>query len=224
MRDLRLSDLRNYDALILDLDGTMLDSMGVWNEVDEIFLGRRGFAVDREYTDTVKSCSMTQSAEYTIRRFGLSETPDEVIAEWEETVGEEYKNSIKLKEGVREFLFAAKEMGLKLTCATALSSKNAVNSLKNNGVFSLFENITTLEDLGHMTNKNDPSIFFKAAAKVGCDPERCLVFEDVYGALEGAKKGGFDSVIVYDELSSKDYEKAREIADFSVFDWTCVQC
>ena len=222
MKDLKFTDLQRYETLILDLDGTLLDSMQVWNEVDEIFLGKRGFKVDKEYTDAVKSSSMIQSAEYTKRRYGLKESPEEIIAEWEETVGEEYKNNIRLKDGVKEFLLAAKEMGLKLTSATALNSRNAVNCLKNNGVYDLFENVTTLEDLGHEVNKNDPAIFYLAAEKAGTEPSKCLVFEDVYGAIEGAIKGGFDSVIVYDELSSKDYSKALDIATYSVRDWKTV--
>lgn len=224
MKDLRFNDLRNYDALIFDLDGTILDSMEVWNEVDEIFLGKRGFKVDKEYTDTVKSCSMTQSAEYTIRRYGLKESPEEVIAEWEATVEKEYRSNIKLKNGAREFLKEAKDMGLKIACATALNRKNAVNSLRNNDVLSFFENMTTLEDLGNEVNKSDPSIFLLVSSKLGVDPSRCLVFEDVLGAIEGAKKGGFGTVIVYDRLSAGDYEKGVNTADFHISDWSSVQC
>ncbi len=224
MKDLRLNDLREYDALIFDLDGTILDSMEVWNEVDEIFLGKRGFKVDKEYTDTVKSCSMTQSAEYTVKRYNLKETPEEVIAEWEATVEEEYRSNIKLKKGALEFLKAAKDMGLKIACATALNRKNAVNSLSNNEVLSFFENVTTLEDLGHEVNKNDPSIFLHVSEKLSVDPSRCLVFEDVLGAIEGAQKGGFNTVMVYDRLSAADYEKGVNKADFHIFDWTSVQC
>lgn len=224
MKDLRFNDLRNYDALIFDLDGTILDSMEVWNEVDEIFLGKRGFKVDREYTDTVKSCSMTQSAEYTIRRYGLKESPEEVIAEWEATVEEEYRSNIRLKKGAREFLKEAKDMGLKIACATALNRKNAVNSLRNNDVLSFFENMTTLEDLGNEVSKSDPSIFLLVSSKLGVDPSRCLVFEDVLGAIEGAKKGGFGTVIVYDRLSAGDYEKGVNTADFHISDWSSVQC
>ncbi|MCR5805310.1 MAG: HAD family phosphatase [Clostridia bacterium] len=223
MKDLSLNDLREYDALIFDLDGTILDSMEVWNEVDEIFLGKRGFKVDKEYTDTVKRCSMTQSAEYTVKRYNLKETPEEVIAEWEATVEEEYRSNIKLKKGAMEFLKAARDKGLKIACATALNRKNAVNSLSNNEVLSFFENVTTLEDLGHEVNKSDPSIFLLVSEKLKVDPSKCLVFEDVLGAIEGAKKGGFDTVIVYDRLSAGDYEKGVNTADFHIFDWTEVQ-
>ena len=167
---------------------------------------------------------MTQSAEYTVKRYNLKETPEEVIAEWEATVEEEYRSNIKLKKGALEFLKAAKDMGLKIACATALNRKNAVNSLSNNEVLSFFENVTTLEDLGHEVNKNDPSIFLHVSEKLSVDPSRCLVFEDVLGAIEGAQKGGFNTVMVYDRLSAADYEKGVNKADFHIFDWTSVQC
>ena len=224
MQELKPESLSKYKALILDLDGTILDSMQVWNKVDELFLEKRGFKVDSEYTNTVKSCSMQQSAEYTIERFGLKETPEEVISEWQETVDEEYRHNIKLKDGVREFLEEAAKRGIKITCATALAKMNAVECLSNNGVYDFFEHITTLEDIGSDVNKNDPHIFLLAAEKLGMNAGECLVFEDVYGAIEGAIKGGFDTCIVYDELSAKDYEKALKIANYGIKDWKSAVC
>ena len=224
MQDFSLSFLENYKAVILDLDGTILDSMKVWNKVDEIFLQKRGFKVDQEYTDTVKSSSMQRSAEYTVERFGLRETPEEVIAEWQSTVDEEYRRNIRIKDGVREFLEGARAMGIRITCATALARMNATDCLGNNGVLDFFEHITTLEDLGNDVSKNDPHIFLTASGKLGLKPSECLVFEDVYVAIEGAMKGGFDTVIVYDDLSANDFEKASNVAKYVIKDWKYGVC
>ena len=224
MQAFALKNLNGYKAVILDLDGTIFDSMKVWNKVDEMFLNKRGFEVDDEYTDTVKSSSMQRSAEYTIERFGLKETPEEVIAEWQETVDEEYRHNIRLKDGVREFLEGAKARGIKITCATALARMNAVECLTNNGVYGFFEDITTLEDIGDNANKNDPHIFLTAADKLGLKASECLVFEDVFIAIEGAAKGGFDTVIVFDELSANDFERASNVADYAIKDWKTAVC
>ncbi|MBO7450200.1 MAG: HAD family phosphatase [Clostridiales bacterium] len=222
MSEFKKEIIKDYKALIMDLDGTVLDSMKVWNEVDEIFLRKRGFEVDEEYTNTVKSCSMRQSAEYTVKRYNLSETPEEVIAEWEATVEEEYRSKIKLKKGVYEFLHYAKEQGLKITSATALARKNAVAALKNNNVYELFDNITTLDDVDIEINKFEPDIFLIASEKVGAKSSEAIVFEDVKGAIEGAAKGGFKTVLVYDDISAIYFEEASKMADHVIRDWTLI--
>ena len=219
MKAFELNDINGYKALILDLDGTLLDSMGVWNEVDEIFLNKRGFEVTPDYTDVVKKSNMRQSAEYTVKRFGLKETPEEVIAEWESTVEYEYAHTIKLKEGAKTFLEHAKASGLRISCATALNRKNAVAALTNNGVYQFFDKMVTLDDIDFEVNKSDPHIFVETANALGVKISECLVFEDVLSAVKGAKSGGFRTVAVYDDLGKREYSEACETADYHIDDW-----
>lgn len=222
MTRLDIDTILSFKGLIFDLDGTLLDSMRVWTEVDERFLNKRGFEVTQDYTDTVKSCSMQQSAEYTIKRFGLKETPDEVIAEWYNDVEKEYRENIKLKEGAKDVLIKAKEKGIKILSATALNRNNALSALENNGVLDLFDHVVTLDDVDFGINKCDPHIFLLTAEMAGVKPSECLVFEDVLGACIGAKSGGFKTAIVYDEVSSSDFEEGIKVADYYVEDWSVI--
>ena len=66
---------------IFDLDGTLLDSMWVWNQVDIDFLGKRGFDVPPDYPKAIAAMSFHETAEYTIKRFDLKEKVKDVIAE-----------------------------------------------------------------------------------------------------------------------------------------------
>ena len=222
MKRLDIDTILSFKGLIFDLDGTLLDSMRVWTEVDERFLQKRGFEVTQDYTDVVKSCSMRQSAEYTIKRFGLKETPDEVIAEWYADVEKEYRDNIMLKKGSKEILLKAKGKGIKILSATALNRNNALSALRNNGVLDLFDHVVTLDDVDFGINKCDPHIFEVTAGKAGVKPSECLVFEDVLGACLGAQKGGFKTAIVYDEVSRADYEEGIKVADYFVEDWSVI--
>ena len=214
--------ISDYDALIMDLDGTVLDSMGLWNEVDIVFLSKRGIELTSDYTDYVKSVRIEQAAEYTARRYGLTETPQEIMDEWLAMVDEAYRHEISVKPGVIEYLKSARKAGLKLGFATALSFANAKAALENNGIFDLFDVHITLDDMEGDINKEEPDIYLKVAQLLDAAPERCLVFEDIPKALEGARKGHFGTCAVYDEVGSgrkETWEEMKSSSDFHITAW-----
>ena len=83
-------------GIIFDLDGTLLDSLGMWQDIDERFFAARQIELPSDYSDAIGHLSIQATAEYTIERFGLKETIEEVISEWQEMALEAYKNDIML--------------------------------------------------------------------------------------------------------------------------------
>ncbi|MBR2294755.1 MAG: HAD family phosphatase [Clostridiales bacterium] len=210
------------DLLIFDLDGTILDSMDLWNRVDIAFLSKRGFQVTEEYTDIVKSRSMEDAAVYTKEAFGLRESPEEIMDEWNTMVGYAYAKEVALKPGVMEYLERASSLGLKLAFATALAKEHAYNALSNNGILNMFECGKTLEDVGKKTDKRDPFIYLSITQRLNIPPRRTIVYEDVPAALEGARKGGFITCCVYDSIGSGDlrtWEDMKSSSHHSVKSW-----
>ena len=211
-----------YDALIIDLDGTILDSMSLWNRVDEEFLSKRGYSVTPEYTDFVKSVSIEEGAVYTKEQFSLKESPEEIMNEWNRMVFEAYKNSIRLKAGSFEYIKKAHEAGLKIACATALSYANAEAALSSNHILDLIDKLITLEDVGTGVNKSEPHIYLLTSDAIGIAPERCLVFEDIPVAIRGASSGGFGTCAVYDDIGcdhGKQWQEMVRTSDYCVEDW-----
>ncbi|MBQ7982619.1 MAG: HAD family phosphatase, partial [Clostridia bacterium] len=84
-------------AAIFDLDGTLLDSMGVWLEVDEIFLSRRGIALPDDYAQAISPMGFPAAAEYTKRRFCLPEDEAAIMAEWHDLAVDAYAHRVPLK-------------------------------------------------------------------------------------------------------------------------------
>ena len=89
---------------IFDIDGTLADSMGIWGDIDRAFLEKRSIAMPDDYIDALNSMSFSQAAEYTIKRFSLDESPEAIMNEWKAMSEYAYAHTIKLKEGVLEFV------------------------------------------------------------------------------------------------------------------------
>ncbi len=203
--DLKTLSKEGVKLLIFDLDGTLLDSMSVWNDVDVEFLGRYGYEVTPEYTDMVKRASIEDAARYTQTKYRIPLSWQEIVDTWESMVFEFYEHEVTLKEGAREYIEEAKRLGFSLSVTTALSRKNANAALWCTGIRSLFDCIITLEDLGGKNDKSKPDIFLRAtdyvsASGITVSPSQSLVFDDVLQAVKGAKSGGFLTCAVYDDI------------------------
>ena len=96
---------------IFDLDGTLLDSMGVWDQVDVDFLAKRGFEVPDDYMQKVAAMQFRQIAEYTIARFNLSDTPEALMEEWDHMARVMYSTVVEAKPHAREYLAMLKARG-----------------------------------------------------------------------------------------------------------------
>ena len=113
----------NFKGAVFDLDGTLLDSMEVWKNIDIEFLSKRGLQVPKDYSDEILAMSFRETAEYTIARFGLREQPDDVMHEWNQMAIEAYGHHVQLKPGAKEYLLKLKSRGIRLGVCTALSQK-----------------------------------------------------------------------------------------------------
>lgn len=200
-----------YDAAIFDLDGTLIDSMSVWDRVDEAFLGRRGIPVTEDYTAAVSAMCFSEAAEYTINRYGFPDTPEELIAEWNGMVLHEYAENILLKPHARELLDRLCSQGIRLGVATALPETLYGPVLRRNEVFDRFSAFASVCEAAR--GKGFPDVYLLTAQRLGVKPERCVVFEDVLPGIRGAKAAGMTAYGVYDSRAAADESAMRELAD-----------
>lgn len=199
---------------IFDLDGTLLDSMWIWEDIDKRFLSARGFAVPADYMKTLTTMDYRTAAEYTISRFGLNERAEDLMAEWSEMAVDAYATELKLKPAVKRYLLDLNDSGILLAVATSATRQMCVPALKNNGIYGLFKTVVTTMEVGK--GKTFPDVYLAAAAGLGLRPCDCAVFEDSLRAVETAKSAGFVTVGVYDRYSESDFAAIRDIADMFV--------
>lgn len=191
--------LRPFSGAIFDLDGTLLDSMGVWADIDKEFLGRRGFSVPPDYMEAITPLGFRGTALYTIDRFGLSDTPEGLMEEWSTMAKEKYAHEVMLKPGAEELLWELYEAGVPLAVVTASQPELFLPCLKRNGIADLFSLFLTTDGTG--LTKNAPDIWKLAAEKMGLPPEKVVAFDDAAASVRGAKAAGLQTVGVYDPLS-----------------------
>lgn len=96
----------SFDGIIFDLDGTLIDSGGIWQSVDEKFFFRRKLKMPPDYPSAIAHLGFEKAAVYTKKRFHLEEAPEEIVREWENEVVDLYRNELLLKDGAEELLRA----------------------------------------------------------------------------------------------------------------------
>ena len=206
-----------FSAAIFDLDGTLLDSMGVWVEVDERFLARRNIALPQDYCAAIAPMGFPQAAAYTKARFSLPESEEAIMAEWHGMAVDAYAKEILCKPHVYDYLDALRQKGIFMAAATASQPEFYVPALQRLGLTPYFSSVTEVAEVSR--GKGFPDIYLRAAGKLGISPDRCVVFEDIPAGIRGARDGGFYTVGVYDAHCT-DAEAVRTLCDRYITDFS----
>ena len=207
----------DFKAAIFDLGGTLIDSMGVWEKIDVEFLAKRGLTLPETYTQEVCSKSFPEAAAYTIALFGLKESAEDIIADWNRMAIDEYSRRIRLKPHAKEYLLFLKGRGVRLGTATALPRALYEPVLKHNGVYHLFDAFASVGEVSR--GKESPELYLLAAERLGVAPGDCAAFEDVLRGIRGIKAAGMRAFGVYDRYSEKDQEQIRQICERYIADF-----
>jgi HAD superfamily hydrolase (TIGR01509 family) len=206
-----------FDAVIFDLDGTLIDSMGVWKKIDVDFLTKRGFEVPPDYFNAIAAMGFRETANYTIGRFCLDESADSLMDDWSEMASYEYGHSVKLKPHARDYIRRLNARGIRLSVATSSPGNLCEAALSNNEIRGYFDVVCTAEDVGR--GKEFPDVFLRAAERLGASPASCLVFEDLLPAVRSAKSAGMTAWGVYEESYSYQWDEVMRDADGFLYDF-----
>lgn len=206
-------------GVIFDLDGTLIDSMGIWNQIDKAFLIECGVkSPPNDISERVRKMTVDESAEYFISEFGLNLTKSYIINRIEQLVRKQYEELIPLKKGVYEILDYLDERKIPYGIATATYKKLALSVLERYNILERF--LFVLTDSEYPAGKTLPDIFNGGADIMKLKPSEVLVAEDSLHCIETSASAGFFTVGVYDDVSCNDWNRIKEIADASVFELT----
>ena len=207
-----------YQAVIFDLDGTLIDSNGVWEKIDRDFLSRFNIIIPDEEVYKITAMSFEDCAQYFINKLGVPMSTDEIISECSKMAVYEYQHSIRLKPYALDYINFLKKNKIKIGIATASSRELYEPVLKNNGVYELFDAISTTSEVEK--GKGYPDIYLLTAEKMGVAPEECMVFEDILQGVIGAKAANMTAYGVYDKYSEYEMQKIKSVADGYIVDFS----
>lgn len=207
----------NVEAAIFDLDGTLIDSMWIWDKIDIDYLTNKNIPIPENLNAEIGHLSFNQVAIYFKERFQLKDSLDEIKNCWHDMANYNYSNNIKLKKGVKEFLDFLKKSNIKIGLATSNSKELLELTLKKNGIYSYFDSITITDEVS--VGKHEPDVYLLAAKKLNVNPKNCIVFEDIVQAVKGAKKANMKVVAVEDERSLSDKDNLISLSDKFISDF-----
>lgn len=205
-------DFNRYQCAIFDLDGTLINSTGIWSRVDDEFFGRRNLTMPKQFPHEIKTHTLYSGAVYLINELGLTDTPESIVDEWQSAAKKAYDTEVTLKPFAKEFLHMLKhEYGYAIGLATSNNQVVYEECLKRNGIFEYFDSFTHADEV--LRRKGYPDIYELSAGRMNVDRDKCIVFEDVVAAVKGAKMGDFFTVAVEDEASVADRNEIMDTAD-----------
>ena len=204
---------------IFDMDGTLVDSMGYWDKLTEEYLHRKGVTeVPQEILDRTAVMPARETLEVFKRELGVRDTPEAMEQTLWSAMEAHYREHIRLKPGVREYLEALRDRGVEMCVVSATPMPLMELCLATVGVRDMLRFLLTCNDLG--VGKDRPDIYYAAARKLGVErPADAAVFEDALGACRTAKKAGFYVVGVWDEYAAAGWEEISSLADEIVESW-----
>ena len=202
---------------IFDLDGTLLDSMFIWDTIGEEYLRSLGKEPHEDLKETFMTLTLEEAAVYYREHYGVTLSVKEIVDGVNAMVEQTYRTKVTLKPGISEYLAWLKENGVRMCVATVTDRYLVEETLDRLGVRHYFSEIFTCAEVGF--GKDKPIIYQKALEHLGTEKSDTYVFEDLPFALNTAKTDGFPTVGVYDRHEAHQ-DELKELADYYVLDFT----
>ena len=202
------------NCAIFDMDGTLLDSMWMWDRQGEAILRAYGKEPAPDFRRITRPMGMTDAANYCCQAYGLPVTSQEVVGEMNRRMEHFYTCEVKAKPGVEEFLLLLKMEGVRMYVATATQRPLVEKALRCAGLEGYFKGIITCDEVG-ASKAASAKVFDYAMRRLGGNKLDTVIFEDSWAAIRTAKAEGFRVAGIFDNSMAEHWEEICAAADYS---------
>lgn len=209
--------LQNIKAVIFDLDGSLVDSMWIWKDIDKEYLGRFGIELPKKLQAEIEGMSFSETAVYFKERFLIPDSLEQMKKDWNQMAWDKYMHEVMLKPGADRLLKYCINKGIKLGIATSNSRPLVEAVAQARGFGKDFDCIMTACEVEK--GKPAPDIYLAVASKLGIHPSQCLVFEDITAGIMAGKNAGMRVCAVEDDYSLYQTQEKKELADYYIRDY-----
>ncbi len=198
-------------GVIFDCDGTLLDSMGVWRELESELAQRAGVVLSREDTDLITTLTIPEVGELFHDRFGLGESVADVVRMIDEFMMTYYRERSSARPGALAFVQSLADRGVPTSVASSTPPTLLKAGLAHCGFAPYLAAIVSVEDVGR--SKREPAVYDRAREALGTTRTQTWVFEDSVYAVHTAHAAGYPTVGMYDCDLGGTYEQLSLAAD-----------
>lgn len=209
--------LKNKKAVIFDLDGTLVDSMWMWRNIDIEYLARFNITIPEDLQRQIEGMSFLQTAVYFQDRFKIEDSVEDIVNEWNRMAMDYYQTKVPLKAGAGRFLAYLKKNNVKLGIATSNTRELTTAVLNALDIHRYFDGVITGSEV--TTGKPAPYIYLEAAKNIEADPGDCLVFEDIPMGILSGKSAGMQVCAIEDDYSADMKEEKISLSDYFINDY-----
>lgn len=205
-------------AAIFDVDGTLLDSMGIWHTITRRFFERRNIEMTQEMWDDYKDKPLEETLPQISVIFDLGMSADEVKAEFWALAEAEYRDNIPLKDGAFEYVRRLHDEGVRIGIATSGFEGMCADAFKRVGIADCIDAYAFSSEVG--CGKDRPDVYLLAAKRLGVEPAECVVYEDIVKGIKAAAGAGFGTCALFDESNADETELLIRCSDRYITGWT----
>ena len=202
-------------SAIFDMDGTLLDSMHIWDDIGPNLLRAQGVEPEEGLHEKLKVLTLQESAQYCKDTYGLPQTVEELMDMTKDLVRHFYHNEVQAKPGVKKFLSLLKMEGVWMYVATNTSRHLVEVALKHAGIDGFFRGIITCAEAG-AGKQESAEVYERAMRRLRSNKKDTVVFEDAVHAIRTAKAAGFRVCAIYDPSAEEDQEEIRQLSDYYI--------